>query len=238
MGDSPFFVYKGKDPELPQTRFAKPKLSYKEAVTFEDERQQREYLVMEKVKEKLLESADRNCRRRAKHCKERTLKVDDRVFIRRIQKKGESKLIPKWQGPYRILNQKNPGVYKLKDLRTGKVTEQHIENISEKVFMARESEIPSEECPQARQPFPMLQEDDSKEPHHQKFVPEGAADDNYVDGSHVLVIPQGSDPNMFEPSPQDMNKNQETAPNTPRRSARLASKPLGLAPFWPEMLGA
>ena len=104
--------------------------------------------------------------------------------------------------------------------------------------MARESEIPTEECPQARQPFPMLQEDDSKEPNHQKFVPEGAADDNFVDGSHVLVIPQGSDPNMFEPSPQDMNKIQETALNTPRRSARLASKPLRLAPFWPEMSGA
>ena len=160
------------------------------------------------------------------------------MFIKRIQKKGESKLIPKWQGPYRILNQKNPGVYKLKDLRTGKVTEQHIENISEKLFMARESEIPLQECPQARHPFPMLQEDDSKEPNHHKFVPEGAADDNFVDGSHVLVIPQGSDPNMFEPSPQDMNKIQETALNTPRRSARLASKPLGLAPFWPEMLGA
>ena len=147
-------------------------------------------------------------------------------------------MIPKWQGPYRILNQKNPGVYKLKDLRTGKVTEQHIENISEKVFMARESEIPSEECPQARQPFPILQEDESKEPNHLKIVPEGATDDNWVDGSHLLAIPQGSDPNLFEPPPQDMNKNQETAPNTPRRSARLASKLLGLAPLWSEMLGA
>ena len=146
-------------------------------------------------------------------------------------------MIPKWQGPYRILNQKNPGVYKLKDLCTGKITE-HFENISEKVIMARESEIPTEECPQARQPFPMLQEDESKEPHHLKIVPEGATDDNWVDGSHLLAIPQGSDPNLFEPPPQDMNKDQQTATKTLRRSARLASKPLGLSPLWPEMLGA
>ena len=80
LGDSPFFVYRGKDPELPSTRFAKPKFSYKEPLSFEDERQYREHYIMEKVKENLLESADRNCRRRAKHCKEKNLKVDDSVY--------------------------------------------------------------------------------------------------------------------------------------------------------------
>ena len=87
LGDSPFFVYRGKDPELPITRFAKPKFSYKEPLTFEDERQHREHYVMEKVKENLLQAPDRSCRRRAKHCKERNLHIDDRVYIRRIQRR-------------------------------------------------------------------------------------------------------------------------------------------------------
>merc|ERR1712055_1107203 len=112
LGDSPFFVYKGKDPELPSTRFAKPKFSYAEHLTFEQERQRREHYVLEVVKEKLLEAADEQCRQRQKKCSEKTLNVDDRVFIRRQQKKGESKLVEKWKGPFRILSQKNPGVYK------------------------------------------------------------------------------------------------------------------------------
>ena len=226
--ETPFFVYRGKDPELPSTRFAKPKFSYKEPLSFEDERQYREHYIMEKVKENLLESADRNCRRRAKHCKENTLRVDDRVYIKRIQKKGESKLIPKWQGPYRILNQKNPGVYKMKDLRTGKITEQHIENISEKVIMAREAEIPLTECPEARLPFPTLQDTDSKKQSHSRVIPEGAPDDNWIDGSHILNDPHVRDPNLLEIEPQETTSSRGPTTNaTPRRSARLASNRSG-----------
>ena len=184
LGDSPFFVYKGKDPELPMTRFAKPKLSYAETFNFEEERQRREHFVLQTVKENLMKESDTNCRQRQKHCKERTLKIDDRVFIRRIQKKGESKLIPKWQGPYRIIGQKNPGVYKLKDLQTNKVVEQHIENIREKVVMARESEIPLAECPKARLPFPTQEEQEKgRTP---KQIPEGAPDDNWFDDTFWL----------------------------------------------------
>ena len=106
------------------------------------------------------------------------------MFIRRIQKKGESKLIPKWQGPYRIIGQKNPGVYKLKDLQTNKVIEQHIENIREKVVMARESEIPLAECPKARLPFPTQEEQENgRTP---KQIPEGAPDNNWFDDTFWL----------------------------------------------------
>ena len=192
LGDSPYFVYRGKDPELPYTRFAKPRFTYAENLNFEQERQRREHLVIEKVKEKLLEAADRNCRQRAKHCKEKTLKEGDRVFVRRLQKKGESKLIPKWQGPYRILVQKNPGVYKLKDLRTGKVTEQHIENMSQKYIMARESEIPLEECPEARLPFPKEETQLEGKEDQEKRIPEGDPDDNWEDISYLLNTPHTS----------------------------------------------
>ena len=133
------------------------------------------------------------------------------------------------------MNQKNPGVYKLKDLRTGKITEQHIENISENVEMARESEIPLEECPEARLPFPELQNADSKELTHSRVLPEGADDDNYVDNSHLLLVPQVTDPNLLEEPPlESPNFNLPSANATLRRSARLASKPLGLAPIGPE----
>ena len=195
LGDSPFYIYRSKDPELPYTRFAKPAFSYSETLNFEQERQRRENFVLEKVKEKLLESADRNCRQRAKKCKEKTLKIDDRVFIKNIQKKGQSKLIPKWQGPYRIMSQKNPGVYKLKDLRTGKVCEHHIENIKEKVIMARESEVPLEECPEARLPFPVQEEEGTLR--SKKHTPEGKPNDNFVDNSFWLRVP-GYDPNTLE----------------------------------------
>ena len=72
LGDSPFFVLKGKDPELPYTRFTKPSFSYSEDES--DQRLRRDHFVMETVKQKLLEAADRNCRQRLKCCKERELK--------------------------------------------------------------------------------------------------------------------------------------------------------------------
>ena len=175
---------KGKDPDMPYTRFEKPSHTYAETLTFEQERQRREYFVLEKVREKLLEEADRSARQVQKKCKEKSLQIDDRVFIRRIQKKGESKLIPKWKGPYRVLSQNNPGVYKLKDLYTGKITEQHIENISQKVTVARESEIPLSECPNARLPFP--QEEVEEIGRRPKQIPEGAQDDNWVEDSYWL----------------------------------------------------
>ena len=184
LGDSPFFIYRGKDPELPSTRFAKPKFSYAEKLTFEQERQRREHYVLEVVKEKLLEAADEQCRQTNKKCSEKTLNIDDRVFIRRQQKKGESKLVEKWKGPFRILSQKNPGVYKLKDLRTGKVSEIHIENIKQKVLMARESEIPLEECPTARLPYPPNEEKEKGRPVSR--VPEGGPGDDWIDDTFWL----------------------------------------------------
>ena len=156
VGDTPFYIFYHRDAEIPYTRFLKPKFSYAEETNFETDRQKREHLVWTKVKENLLETADRTCRQEAKNRKEsRPLEVNDRVFVKRVKKKGESKLVSKWQGPYRILSRKTPNVYKLKDLRTGKTVEHHIENIKGQVFISRESEIPLTQCPEARLPFPV-----------------------------------------------------------------------------------
>ena len=186
LGDSPYFVYKHQDPELPATRFAKPKFTYAEDLNFEQERQRREHVILQQVKDKLLETADRSARRRQKTCKEKTLKVDDRVFIKRFQKVGESKLINKWRGPYRIIAQKSPAVYKLKELATGKITEQHIENIKEKVIMARESEIPDGECPAARLPFPEPEEEEERG-RKPRRRPEGDPGDDWIDDTFWLT---------------------------------------------------
>ena len=110
--------------------------------------------------------------------------MDDRVFIRRQQKKGESKLVEKWKGPFRILSQKNPGVYKLKDIKSGKVSEHHIENIKQKLLMARESEIPLEECPTARLPYPPNEENEKGRPVSR--VPEGRPGDDWIDETFLL----------------------------------------------------
>ena len=60
VGDTPFYIFYGRDAEIPHTRFLKPRFSYSENVNFEQERQNRENIVWAKVKENLLETADRN----------------------------------------------------------------------------------------------------------------------------------------------------------------------------------
>ena len=147
---------------------------------------------LEIVKQKLLEAADINCRKRQKVCKEKQLNVGDRVFIRRIQKKGESKLIPRWKGPYRILERKSPNVYRIKCVTSGKTTDQHIENIKSSVI-ARESEIPLDECPNARLPFQEEEPEESVKPVTRRRSPrinEGSEHDNWIDDTFWL------DPNM------------------------------------------
>ena len=128
-------------------------------------------------------------------------------------------MAPKWKGPYRILAQKNPGVYKLKDIRTGKVTEQHIENLSEKYILARESEVPLAECPDARLPFPKDEVQEVKETVKPKRIPEGAVDDNWIDDSYVLDTPDTYDPNLLVRSATNEQNKKE-----PRRSKRISAQ--------------
>ena len=85
------------------------------------------------------------------------------------------------------MSQKSPNVYKLKELATGKLTEQHLENISEKVILAREEEIPLVECPDARRPFPRTQQEDTWE---RKRQPEESPEDDWRDISHWLETDQ------------------------------------------------
>ena len=107
-----------------------------------------------------------------------------RVFIKNHKKKGDTKLDARWKGPYRVIAQKGPNTYKLKDLYNGKITEQHIENISTNIMVARESEIPLNICPRARLPFP--EEDIDETGRQPKKQPEGAKDDDWVEDHYWL----------------------------------------------------
>ena len=84
--------------------------------------------------------------------------------------------------------------------------------------IARETEVPHEECPLARLPLPIA---DSEAQGKAKVVPEGAPHDNWVDDSYWLnVAPpeqQRTDPNM---PPQLLDE-----PARPRRSPRRRAKP-------------
>merc|ERR1712121_90634 len=217
LTDSSFYVYNGKDPELPITRFAKPKFSYEELLSFKKEGQRREHFVMERVKEKLEEATDRNCRQRAKKCRDKTLNIGDRVFIKKIRAKGEDKLAPKWKGLFCIKVQKNPGVYKLKDLRTGKVFEHHIENIKNQII-AREAEIPLAECPKARLAFPRAEEVEAKTGNKDAETPEGGPGDNGVDDSFWLnYAPTQESQTEYENVPEILQQQEGRKKNTTQR---------------------
>ena len=52
------------------------------------------------------------------------------MFIKKIRnQKGHNKLTQKFKGPYRIVSQKSPTVFRLKDLNNGKESEVHTELI-------------------------------------------------------------------------------------------------------------
>ena len=150
IGDSPYFLFKARDPDSPlqicTTPHTIPKTPQQSLI---DERE-RAKAAYDIVKAKLLEAADRSARtteKRAKACK---IKVDDRVYVKYVRHKaGDNKLTPKFSGPFRVLSQKSPFVFKLKNLITNKVTEAHAENLK----LVRENEAPLDLFPNARLPL-------------------------------------------------------------------------------------
>merc|ERR1711874_576797 len=105
-----------------------------------------------------------------------------------------------------------------KELLTGKVTEQHIENIKNgTLIMARESEIPLNECPQARKPYPSEQVQEGRPP---RRVPEGAPDDDWYDDTFWLTPEEmeGEIGNNTLPTQNDVNADKQDGRRiSPRR---------------------
>nr|XP_027217251.1 uncharacterized protein LOC113809775 [Penaeus vannamei] len=65
-------------------------------------RTQRSKEVYEYVRDNLLRAADEQCRIRQKKSKDTTVLPGMRVFIKAVKKKGDSKLSPRWEGPFRV----------------------------------------------------------------------------------------------------------------------------------------
>ena len=148
--ESPFFLYRHRDSDLPLHARTTPKTSNRSQQQFIHQELCRQRQVYDLVRERLLTAADRQCRNRDRHARSSRVQIDDRVYIRFIKnKKGQSKLCQRWTGPYRVLAQKSPSVFQLRHIVTGKQIETHIENLK----IVRESEAQLNEIPQARTPL-------------------------------------------------------------------------------------
>ena len=149
-GDTPFFLYRHRDPDAPLHMRTTPNTSKNSPQQFVRDDVQRARVAYEIVKEKLLESADRQIRYKDKKSHDNKICVDDRVFIKYVKNKpGDNKLSPKFTGPFRIISQKSPSVFKLKNLSNGKESEAHVENM--KVVKERFASL--HDFPRARLPF-------------------------------------------------------------------------------------
>ena len=102
------------------------------------------------VRNKLIESADRQVIQRDKKAKDNRVNIDDRVFVKKVRNKpGDNKLSERFRGPYRVLSQKSPTVFRLKELQTNKEIEAHVENLK----IVKERDVSLEIVPQARIPL-------------------------------------------------------------------------------------
>ena len=153
--ESPFFLYRHRDSDLSLQARTTPRTANRPQQTVVREQIERQRQVYEIIRERLLASADRQIRYKDKTARPVRVKIDDRVYIKLVKnKKGQSKLTARWVGPYRVLTQKSPSVFKLKHIGTGKIIETHVENM--KVIL--ENIAPLQEVPQARTPLQPLAE--------------------------------------------------------------------------------
>lgn len=150
IGDSPYFTLKHRDPDIPFHLCSTPQTSSKTPQQTVSEEKERAKAAYDIVKSKLLEAADRNARENAKKAKSSKIAVDQRVYIKYIKKKkGDNKLSPRFDGPFRVISQKSPHVFKLKNLTNNKVIEAHVENMK----IVQEDVAPLDIFPTARLPL-------------------------------------------------------------------------------------
>ena len=148
IGDSPFYLYHHRDPDYAQIR---PSTVSKKPLQFTEDQLARRRAVYDIVKQRLIESSEASIRYRDKNVKENKIAMDDRVFIKKIRnQKGHNKLTEKFKGPYRIISQKSPTVFRLRDLKNGKESEVHTELIK----IVKQRHMSLEETPEAGNPFP------------------------------------------------------------------------------------
>merc|ERR1712074_246791 len=107
------------------------------------------------IKANLLENTDRQLTKKNKNAAPVKIDVDDRVMIRKIKNSpGDNKLSPKFRGPYRVLSQKSPSIFCVKEIATSKELEVHSDNCK----LVRERFADLAEFPDARLPLPWTSE--------------------------------------------------------------------------------
>ena len=159
--DTPYFLYRHRDPTTPIFNLAHPKTTTKspEGMESSTEKWKATYDI---VRGNLMEASDRRIQYQQKKAHECKIKIDDRVFIKKVRNSpGDNKLTQKWLGPFRVLTQKSPTVFSLKNLTNNKIVQAHVENI--KIIKERWATI--EEVPNARLPFqedPQLEINDAE----------------------------------------------------------------------------
>ena len=149
IGDTPFFLYRHYDANTPFYAITNPKTTSKKPQQYLKDEQERIKFAYDIVKQRLLESADRQIRSKDKKAKECQIDIDDRVMVKYVRNKPtDNKLSPRFSGPYRVMSKKSPTVFKLKNLINGKISEAHIENCKiVKERLADLSEFPSARLP-------------------------------------------------------------------------------------------
>ena len=146
--DSPFYLYHHRDPDYAQIR---PSTIAKKPQKFTEEQLERRKVLYDIVKERLIESTEAGIRQRDKSARQNKINMDDRVYIKKIRnQKGHNKLTQKFVGPYRVISQKSPTVFKLRNLVDGKDKDVHTELIK----IVKQRDVTPEEAPGSNSPFP------------------------------------------------------------------------------------
>ena len=103
VGDTPFFLYRHRDPDAPLHLRTSPRTSSKAPQQCIRDDIHRAKIAYDIIKEKLLESADRNLRYKDKHPHDNKICVDDRVYIKYVKNKpGDNKLSPRFSCPFQV----------------------------------------------------------------------------------------------------------------------------------------
>jgi len=193
IGDTPYYAMYNRDLKTSDLWWTRPtSFGGPPDEDFITARTQRSKEVYEYVRDNLLRAADEQCRIRQKKSKDTTLLPGMRVFIKAVKKKGDSKLSPRWEGPFRVVEQIRPYVYRIKHLQTEKMKEVHLENMK----IALEASIPRSLAPEARRPYPQET--------HSDIRPEGTSEEEEArEEEYVMNFPTNDDGKGTSESNQD-----------------------------------
>jgi len=123
---SPFFLMYNRDPILPVTNILKCRQRYagEDACKLALEKQHETFVLVQK---NLKQSKQRNARHANENAKDVLLEVGDPVYLKQHIRK--SKLDRKWQPFFRIVKQKSPYTYVIRNQLDGSTRESHVRHL-------------------------------------------------------------------------------------------------------------